>query len=106
MKVAGNGTHVKGELYEVDDKVLANLDILEDHPDFYVREEKEVKSLEQDLIVKTWVYFIKNFQNKLLESPTFESYSNNGPHGLKYVTRYLRTDRYNHKLEILAEIKN
>lgn len=34
----GDGYNVAGEIYEVDDKMLSNLDILEDHPSLYVRE--------------------------------------------------------------------
>ncbi|KAJ8934602.1 hypothetical protein NQ318_002946 [Aromia moschata] len=41
----GNGTHVEGEVYEVDDKVLANLDVLEDHPNYYVRQLRDVRPL-------------------------------------------------------------
>lgn len=34
----GGRTAVKGEVYAVDDGTLARLDILEEHPDVYVRE--------------------------------------------------------------------
>ncbi|XP_063908247.1 putative gamma-glutamylcyclotransferase CG2811 isoform X2 [Zophobas morio] len=82
----GEGTNVKGELYEVNDKVFANLDILEDHPNYYIREEREVQCLEDNKKVTTWIYFIKNFKSELLKQTTFESYSSEGPHGLKYVS--------------------
>jgi gamma-glutamylaminecyclotransferase len=31
-----------GEIYEVDDNMLSKLDILEDHPSYYVRELDEI----------------------------------------------------------------
>lgn len=34
----GIGNHVQGEVYEIDDNMLGNLDILEDYPTFYDRE--------------------------------------------------------------------
>lgn len=35
----GMGNHIKGEVYEINEKVLSNLDSLEKHPSFYVREQ-------------------------------------------------------------------
>ncbi|XP_044265086.1 putative gamma-glutamylcyclotransferase CG2811 isoform X1 [Tribolium madens] len=102
----GNGTNVRGEVYEVDDKVFANLDTLEDHPNFYIREEKDVLLLNSNEKIKTWIYFIKDFKDDLLNKTTYESYSNAGSHGLKYVERYLRGDTYDHKLEILKTVKS
>ncbi len=34
--------HIKGELYEVSDVILREVDELEGHPDFYIREKIEV----------------------------------------------------------------
>lgn len=98
----GNGKYVTGELYEVDGNVLANLDVLEDHPKFYVREEIDFECLNGSGRVKAWIYFIKKFQAGLLNGDTFESYSSKGDHGLKYVERYLRGTDADYKREILA----
>ncbi|RZB39589.1 gamma-glutamylcyclotransferase [Asbolus verrucosus] len=102
----GRGTNVKGELYEVDDKVFANLDILEDHPNFYVREEREIQPLGDDRKIKSWIYFIKNFKEEILNQPTYENYSSEGPHGLRYVARYLRDPSHNHKLDVVTTVKS
>lgn len=64
---------------------------MENHPNFYIREEKELKNLDENGIVKAWIYFIKSFKKELLESEMYENYSSTGPHNLKYVARYLRT---------------
>ncbi|CAH0551997.1 unnamed protein product [Brassicogethes aeneus] len=82
----GNGHNVVGEVYEVDDKVLANLDILEEHPDYYIRELNEVQRLDGDKeVVKVWIYVIKNFKAEYLNRDTLEDYSSKGSHGLEYV---------------------
>lgn len=104
MLYSGNGTNVQGELYEVDDNVLTNLDILEDHPTFYLREQKQVQSLNDGTLHTAWIYFIKNFKSELLQRETYESYSNNGSHGLKYVERYLRNDNSDYRAEILGNV--
>ncbi|XP_060536574.1 flap endonuclease 1 isoform X2 [Cylas formicarius] len=83
----GEGCQVKGEVYEVDDSVLKKLDILEDHPNYYVRGLYDVQNLdaEREFTEKAWIYVIKNFKEDLLSQTYFENYSNSGDHGLKYV---------------------
>lgn len=90
----------------MDEKVLANLDILEDHPTFYVREQKQVQNINDGTVHTAWIYFIKNFKSELLQRPTYESYSNSDSHGLKYVERYLRNENSDYKLEIFDNICN
>lgn len=38
----GTGNNVQGEVYEVDEAMLRNLDILEDYPRFYDREQQPI----------------------------------------------------------------
>lgn len=92
---------MKGEVYEVDQTVLDNLDVLEDHPNFYVRETHTVKNLDNATEITAWIYFIKKFKPDLLNRPMYESYSNNGEHGLKYVERYHRSIHCNYKKDII-----
>ncbi|XP_019868611.1 putative gamma-glutamylcyclotransferase CG2811 isoform X2 [Aethina tumida] len=83
----GSGQNVMGEVYEVDDKVLAKLDILEEHPDFYVRELYDVVRSDGDNeIVKVWIYMIKKFKPDYLTHTTYENYSSHGSHGRPYST--------------------
>ncbi|KAJ8967414.1 hypothetical protein NQ314_002921 [Rhamnusium bicolor] len=64
-----NGTYVKGEVYEVDDKVLTKLDILEDHPNYYIRDLYDIEPLDgQNNITKAWIYIIKNFKKGVIKS--------------------------------------
>lgn len=70
--------------------MLANLDILEEHPDFYVREIKSVKRLDTKETSSCWIYFLKTFRPQLLNQTFYSDYSSTGDHGLKYAERYLR----------------
>lgn len=98
----GRGNQVKGEVYEVDRKVLENLDILEEHPNYYVREQYEVeRSDDPSKVESVWIYMIKTFKKTLLDRPFLDSYSSQGPHGLVYVSRYSRNDSYDYKKEIM-----
>lgn len=101
--VLGKGNIVKGEVYEVDDKVLSDLDELEEHPNFYTREKYNVKCTNADSSdLNVWIYFIKRFKPELLNSTMLENYSSKGPHGLGYVARYERNiTGYNFRVDVL-----
>ena len=47
-------SHIRGELYEVDDVVLKRLDWLEGHPDFYCRE--EIETFEDGTPIITYIF--------------------------------------------------
>lgn len=51
----GTGHNIQGEIYEVDKKMFANLDVLEDYPAYY---DREIQSI---VINNEWVikYFIR-----------------------------------------------
>ncbi|CAG9764393.1 unnamed protein product [Ceutorhynchus assimilis] len=99
----GKGHNVKGEIYEVDEKVLADLDLLEAHPDFYIRDEYDVVNLTNQTTEKVWIYMIKTFRKELLQQTFYESYSNFDSHGLKYVARYLKSDTCDPKSQIFPQ---
>lgn len=82
-------------MYDVDEKMLKNLDELEDHPTFYTRFKQPIKM--GDKCEKMWIYFLQNFKADLLTKDMYESYSNEGPHGLKYTESYLREHSYSPK---------
>ncbi|KAM3955447.1 putative gamma-glutamylcyclotransferase CG2811 [Aphomia sociella] len=100
----GTGHNVKGEIYEVDNTMLSKLDILEDHPNYYVREIDDIEVRKPDSCdtetLKCWVYFLKNFKPQLLSRPLMEVYSSNGSHGLPYSERSKRDPNYNYRSEI------
>lgn len=87
---------IRGEIWEVGDECLRRLDILEAHPDYYIRREVEVELLSntpdraQDTtesgsrILVCEAYFLHDFHEKLLSLPLLENYSSYGPHALKY----------------------
>lgn len=51
VQPAGQGTAIVGELYAVDGPTLAQLDALEEHPDYYVRREIVLEG-----VVRAWIY--------------------------------------------------
>lgn len=63
---------MKGEVYSVDQQMLGRLDVLEDYPKFYDREEQEITVASE--IHQCWVYLLKNFPEKLLSLPLLEDY--------------------------------
>lgn len=101
----GKGHQVQGEVYEVDDTVLKNLDILEDHPNFYRREEFEVARDDgpEGANDRVWIYTIRQFKKELLNNSFLKSYSDKGSHGLRYVERYLRDQSFDIKTAVLVE---
>lgn len=58
-------SHVKGEVYIVDDFTLTRLDQLEEHPDFYRRELVEIE-LDSGFVMSAWLYFFPKAQGKAL----------------------------------------
>ncbi|WP_457747591.1 gamma-glutamylcyclotransferase family protein [Sulfurimonas sp.] len=66
----GIGHHVEGEVYKIDNKTLAMLDVLEGYPELYNRHQITVKSLGAELQAIT--YFVNekiDYQNlELLKS--------------------------------------
>ncbi|XP_053207397.1 gamma-glutamylaminecyclotransferase C-like [Panonychus citri] len=85
----GMGKRVYGEIYAVDDSVLADLDDLEDHPDFYQRKQIDIELIsnngESNEPIKIWTYLFPKFKSSMLEVKCFDNYSSYGDHGLEYV---------------------
>jgi gamma-glutamylcyclotransferase (GGCT)/AIG2-like uncharacterized protein YtfP len=55
-----DGHGVAGELFQVDDEVLARCDRLEGNPVFYRREERRFMILESGEIVTAWIYLCQH----------------------------------------------
>ncbi|XP_073986174.1 putative gamma-glutamylcyclotransferase CG2811 isoform X2 [Rhodnius prolixus] len=97
----GQGYKVFGEVYEIDEKMLHNIDSLEDHPHFYVRRLEDIYINES--INQCWTYFLPKIKPEMLNKEMFEWYSSSGPHNLVYCERYKREPNYNYKNEIMPE---
>lgn len=69
---------VQGEVYEVDDKILRRLDILEQHPDYYRREQVGVL-LESGDPLLVWLYFFPEPKGRLIPEGTWPSPPLGGP---------------------------
>ncbi|KAK3916029.1 Troponin C-akin-1 protein [Frankliniella fusca] len=90
----GTGQFVTGEIYEVDDKMLQNLDVLEDYPSWYVRERRMFKFSHDQSNVEAWVYLLQTYKESLLELPFLQDYKSQGMHGLKYCEPEKRDEAY------------
>ena len=70
IDVEGDGYYIEGEVYKINEEILAMLDILEGYPDLYNRHKLAVKSLGIELQAIT--YFVNekiDYQNlELLKS--------------------------------------
>ena len=60
-------SQIYGELYNVDEKTMLNLDFLEGHPIFYTRKKIFVETL-QGQIVRAWLYFNNTKTDHLIKS--------------------------------------
>jgi len=95
------GHNVEGEVYEVDNEMLKNLDILEDHPIFYTRRKEPIIMEKGNSEALCWTYFLAQFKPDILKNEMFASYSSMGPHKLVYCERDLRDPSYCYKEDIM-----
>jgi len=70
LDVSGVGHNIKGEVYRIDNVILAMLDVLEGYPEHYTR--KTIKVLNQGIEINTIVYFL----NEELDYSKFELLEN------------------------------
>merc|ERR1711953_1076500 len=69
----GDGLHIKGEVYRIDQKILDHLDILEAHPTLYNR--RLMKVVTEGHTLDCWTYMISDFREELLTEEFIEEYS-------------------------------
>ncbi|XP_068234655.1 putative gamma-glutamylcyclotransferase CG2811 isoform X2 [Palaemon carinicauda] len=85
LELPGKGENIEGEIYDVDDNMLAKLDVLEDHPKYYERKVKKAVLQDSGEEVDIWIYLLHHYKPHMIELPFLKSYQHNGDHGLKYV---------------------
>lgn len=93
LDVPGQGHRIQGELYSVDERMLAFLDDFEMVPTWYQRVPVELQVERSDgdgATTEAFVYMRKEFEEELLRLQCFESYDTYGDHGLEYMTREAR----------------
>ncbi|XP_045601954.1 putative gamma-glutamylcyclotransferase CG2811 isoform X2 [Procambarus clarkii] len=90
LAAPGKGEYIEGEVYEVDDKMLATLDKLEDHPRYYERKIIKVLLQKSREEVDCWIYLLFKYKPHMMELPFLKAYSSSGNHGKSYCARYLR----------------
>ena len=95
--------NIRGEIYEVDDETLSELDKLEEHPHLYTREVRDFTISQTGEIVQAWIYLFKKYKPEMLQLKYWESYESEGDHGLKYVARYALQVGRNNRIEIFSD---
>jgi len=100
----GTGKNVYGEVYEIDETMLASLDILEEYPKLYTRRQEPIlltgDSNDSGLVKQAWTYFLSDFKPELLNLPHLDSYLSNGSHNKPYVARYVRDASVDHRPDV------
>lgn len=95
---------VRGELYEVDDKMLEYLDKMEEIPIHYQRLIQtiylEADNRPESHGTEAFIYQLCNYKDFILELPFIKDYDSYGPHGLQYVSRKYR-DKPMSRFEVL-----
>ncbi|KAJ8003352.1 hypothetical protein DPEC_G00147450 [Dallia pectoralis] len=95
----GEGHRVQGEVYRVDDTMLAFLDAFECCPSMYQRTLVQLELTGEEggggggqnptagRMMDAFVYSTTSYQPDWLQQTFYNSYDANGSHGLKYVNR-------------------
>ncbi|XP_053629264.2 putative gamma-glutamylcyclotransferase CG2811 isoform X2 [Cherax quadricarinatus] len=86
------GENIEGEVYEVDNKMLSMLDMLEDHPEYYERKIKKICLKDSDEVIDCWIYLLFMYKQQMMELPFLKTYSSYGDHGKNYAVRESRGD--------------
>ncbi|RZF40464.1 hypothetical protein LSTR_LSTR000343 [Laodelphax striatellus] len=92
IDLKSTGFNVCGEVYVVDDKMLAVLDELEEHPNVYKRRKEDIifkEGEKEKCFDDAWMYFYQLYSPEMLKLPMLESYSN-ARHHSPYVPRNMR----------------
>ncbi|XP_013395289.1 gamma-glutamylaminecyclotransferase-like isoform X2 [Lingula anatina] len=108
----GKGQLVIGEVYDVDDEKMKELDLLEEYPKFYNRIKIPVYILKDkdddfgnDTDVLCWVYILEKFKPHLLELPFLSNYSSKGEHGLEFCIDATHPESADPMINLKNEIK-
>lgn len=96
--------NVVGEVYDVDAKMLARLDVLEDHPNRYTRTTLDCSLQATDgQIVSAQVYMLHNYNRVMLNEPFLADYKTHA-HTRPYVHRE-NMETTNPEYNILDHVK-
>lgn len=102
----GSGNNIHGEVYEVDEKMLKNLDILEDHPNYYQRRPEKVflstSDDAEDAECECWIYILKKYKEEMLSLPMLSLYRSEDDHGRAYVPRSEREHLSNYYGDVMS----
>ena len=85
--------NIVGEVYEVNDALLADLDELEGYPGYYDRKlvsikmEKKTEGVDSPDVMDCWLYMLNNYKPFMRDLEKYENYDSYGSHGKPYVSR-------------------
>ena len=98
----GDGNNIHGEIYEVDQKMLENLDVLEDHPNYYQRRPEKVTKSDDNCEIECWIYTLKKYKEEMLKLPMLSNYNSEDDHGRPYVPRCDREHLSNYYEDVMT----
>ncbi len=96
--------NVVGDLYNVDAKMLARLDILEDHPNLYTRTTVDcLLHTAREQILQAQVYMLHNYNKAMLNEPFLVDYCLEA--ASRPYTYREKGERTNHQYNIINDVK-
>jgi len=96
---AGTGNNIEGEIFEIDEKMLHSLDILEEVPHLYTRRVEDI--VVGSNVVQAWCYFLHSFYPDMMRCKHLVSYSSaDRTHNMPYIAKYYRDQNYDHRVEV------
>ncbi|NJI30029.1 gamma-glutamylcyclotransferase, partial [Aeromonas veronii] len=72
----GAGSYVTGEIYELDEPLFQQLDVLEDYRKLYDRQIEDINVGIEGGNVPCWLYLLRNPPDSLLKLPMLTEYKN------------------------------
>lgn len=93
LDAPGLGKRVQGEVFNVDDVMLKNLDVMEDVPAFYSRHLVPIELTDQRSVIDCWLYALPDFKEELLQKECLANYVSEELPLTPFVPRAMRTTK-------------
>lgn len=110
LDIEGEGHNIVGEVYEVNDALFADLDVLEGYPGYYDRRpisiklEKKTEGVECADVLDCWLYLINTYKPFMRDLEKHENYDSFGSHGKQYLSRCERGEGWAQQIDCLMKV--